>query len=124
MPAAFGQRVEAAVARRTFVGERYAMLTVELVDLSRVHEHHIEGVRGELAERLHDCLREHDHVAPIAGDAYVVLLENCQEHHAHALATRIELALTRPVELAASWVRVRARVGVAFDARLARRVGG
>jgi diguanylate cyclase (GGDEF)-like protein len=73
----------------------------------------------EVARRLHDCLREPDLVARIAGDEFAVLLEDVPLPEAAVrVAQRVMEALSRPMLVAGKELEPSASIGIAIaDAR-------
>ncbi len=81
------------------------------------------------ATRMHDCVRQSDMVARLAGDEFTIVLEGLRNvNDAKALAEKLVEALRAPTALAGKLVEVTASVGVALwragdvdDAELLRR---
>ena len=69
----------------------------------------------EIARRMTAAARQHDLVARIAGDEFVVMLRNVTDlAEAEAAAARHAAALTGPIELTSGTVAVAASIGVAL----------
>jgi diguanylate cyclase (GGDEF)-like protein/PAS domain S-box-containing protein len=69
----------------------------------------------EVGRRLSAAARQHDLVARIAGDEFVVLLRNAADRtEAEAAANRLLAALSQEVQVGGSTVRISASVGVAL----------
>ena len=82
-----------------------------------------DGFLKEVARRLHECLREPDLVARIAGDEFAVLLEDVPEaDDAVRVAQRVMDALAQPLVIAGKEIEPSASIGIAIadaDYRLA-----
>lgn len=113
----------AQLAERAFARARRSQqpLSVFFLDLDRfkpvndTHGHDAgDLVLQTCADRLRDVVRETDAVARIGGDEFVVLCEELDRMQATRLVTRIEEAVSQPVELPnGQSVRVGASVGLA-----------
>lgn len=99
-----------------------AVLYVDLDGFKAVNDRHGhaagDALLVALAGRLSVLLRPADTLARLHGDEFVVL---CQDlHHpgeAHLIARRLELAVTKPFDLAKGRVAITASVGVALADR-------
>lgn len=66
-----------------------------------------------VAQRLRECVRESDTLARLAGDEFVVVLEDCDRDDPARVARKIEEAFMAPFDLHDKVVYIRASVGVA-----------
>ncbi len=67
----------------------------------------------EVARRLHRTVRAHDTVARLGGDEFIVLCEDCPDAAtAHAIAERLNAALSEPVRLDGTQVFTSGSIGV------------
>jgi diguanylate cyclase (GGDEF)-like protein len=117
--AAFRARLHACLARTDRRGGHQAVLFVDLDDFKDVNDTLGHAAGDELlcvvAERLSDTMRPGDVVARLGGDEFAVLLAGLPEPAlALAVAQRVVNALAAPVEIAGSWVKVGASVGLAM----------
>ena len=113
----FGERLEAALARRTPVP--LAVLFVDLDGFKAVNDSlgHAAGddALGEIADRIRTCLRPGDTAARVGGDEFALLVERVgSPSSAVAVAMRILDSLRAPVAAGAGEVTVGASVGVAI----------
>jgi len=96
-----------------------ALLSVDLDNFKRVNESlgHAAGdlLLQEAAKRLGDSVPEHDLIAHLGGDEFVVLLAtNVTAMSVSATAGRIQRALSEPYQLEGSEVVVTASIGVSL----------
>jgi diguanylate cyclase len=111
-----------ALARRT--GHALAVLMIDLEGFEAFNERHgrerADAVLIAMAERLERGVREHDLVARVGGDEFVVVLQAVDRAAVAEAAGRIHEALTREISLGdgedtePTDVRLRASVGVAL----------
>lgn len=117
--AAFDARVAAAVERHRGSPNRMAVLFVDLDGFKPVNDTHGheagDDVLRTLAARMTRCVRASDFVARLAGDEFVVVLEDMQDAVANVehVAGKLLEALSRPIEVGAVQVTVGASIGVA-----------
>ena len=108
----FDTRLERAVASAAELGCRHALLYFDLDRFKSVNDTggHVAGdeLLRQLAVLLRRQLREHDTLARVGGDEFAMLLENCTEPRAAAVATKI-LATLDGFEFA--WEGQRYKVG-------------
>ena len=108
----FDARLERAVASAAELGCRHALLYFDLDRFKSVNDSggHVAGdeLLRQLAVLLRRQLREHDTLARVGGDEFAMLLENCTEPRAAAVADKI-LATLDGFEFA--WEGQRYRVG-------------
>jgi diguanylate cyclase (GGDEF)-like protein/PAS domain S-box-containing protein len=108
----FDARLERAVASAAELGCRHALLYFDLDHFKAVNDSggHVAGdeLLRQLAVLLRRQLREHDTLARMGGDEFAMLLENCTEPRATAVANKI-LATMDGFEF--GWEGQRYRIG-------------
>ncbi|ACO46658.1 EAL domain-containing protein [Deinococcus deserti] len=114
--AAFEATLEAAVLGTQ---DALGVLFIDLDHFKQVNDtlgHPVgDALLVQVAQRLLQCVRDHDLVARQGGDEFTVLLRNVQEHEAaERAAQRILEALSVPVELAGRQLTVTASIGIAL----------
>jgi len=102
-------RLGQAMAQSRRSGMYGAVLFLDLDNFKPLNDEHGHGAGDlllvEVAERLHDCVREIDTVARFGGDEFVVVLGALQTTHdeslalAHNVAEKIGTVLARPYRL-------------------------
>ena len=113
-------RLDHALARRERVGNRVAVLFIDLDRFKVVNDSLGHGVGDQLlvaaAERLEAALSQGDTIARLGGDEFVILLEDVAgEDDAIQVARRISDALARPFELPGGQdVYLTTSIGIAF----------
>jgi diguanylate cyclase (GGDEF)-like protein/PAS domain S-box-containing protein len=100
---------------------RFAVLFADLDGFKQVNDtlgHHAgDQVLVEVARRLTGVAREHDLVARLAGDEFVIILDRTHDRaSATAAAARYLGALREPVHLAGQPLTISASIGVALAA--------
>ncbi|MCW2621767.1 MAG: diguanylate cyclase [Frankiales bacterium] len=119
--AAFLEHLESALARASRKPSPAAVLFLDLNDFKCVNDqwgHHAGDVLLQaVAFRLEQAVRPGDTVGRLAGDEFVVLLEDLgTAGDAEIVADRIRLALESPVLLAGHQVAPTASIGIAVTA--------
>ena len=112
-------RLRVALARAQRHGYLTGVLFMDLDGFKAVNDRHGHHVGDELlkavAGRLRSVLRPADVVARIGGDEFVAI---CEELHgleeAHAIASRVEVAIAEPITTDAGPLSVHASVGLAL----------
>jgi diguanylate cyclase (GGDEF)-like protein/PAS domain S-box-containing protein len=112
-------RLRVALARAGRHGALTGVLFLDLDGFKEVndrHGHHVgDQVLKAVATRLRAVLRPADVVARIGGDEFVAI---CEELHgleeAHAIASRVEVAIAEPIPTHAGPLTVHASVGLAL----------
>ena len=112
-------RLRTALARADRHGALTGVLFLDLDGFKAVndrHGHHVgDEVLKAVARRLRAVLRPADVVARIGGDEFVAI---CEELHgveeAHAIASRVEVAIAAPIATDAGPLTVHASVGLAL----------
>ncbi len=117
--ALFNERVRHAVARTLREGVGMAVLFVDLDDFKTVNDSlgHAVGdhVLREVAKRISGSVRAADTAARFGGDEFAILLEDVQEiQTAVETAERILDALSRPLDLDAKHLVIRASLGISI----------
>lgn len=75
-----------------------------------------DAVLKEFARRLRECVRAVDMVARLAGDEFVVILEDLGSEQEPALvACKIAAAMARPFELEGEVLQISASIGIAYQ---------
>ncbi|MEO8155658.1 MAG: diguanylate cyclase [Rhizobacter sp.] len=117
----FNEKMGEALARSRRRGQPIALLFLDVDNFKRINDTLGHGVGDEVlkvfAQRLLASVRETDTVARLAGDEFVVILEDL---HAPAepqfIARKIIAAINRPMELPAAALSVSTSIGIAFQA--------
>jgi diguanylate cyclase (GGDEF)-like protein/PAS domain S-box-containing protein len=117
--ALFNERVRHAVARTLREGMGMAVLFVDLDDFKTVNDSlgHAVGdqVLLEVAQRISGSVRAADTAARFGGDEFAILLEDVQDiQTAVETAERILDALSRPLQLDAKHLVIRASMGISM----------
>jgi diguanylate cyclase (GGDEF)-like protein/PAS domain S-box-containing protein len=112
-------RLATAIARARRGRHKLAVLFVDLDDFKAVNDHngHLIGDRllQEAAGRLSACVRESDTVARLAGDEFVLVLEEVRGRaDAARVVDEILRALARPVVIDGQLLRTRTSIGTAL----------
>lgn len=120
-------RIEAALARATHEGREVAVMYCDLDGFKRINDTagHATGdeVLLAIAQRLQSTLREHDTVARVGGDEFVIVIEpayrhpeNLATHRANilALAGKIAETIRGPILVGAVEHVVTASIGVTY----------
>lgn len=69
----------------------------------------------EVAKRLSLTIRQHDTVARIGGDEFVIVLNNLENmNNCHHLMDRILIEMVQPIDIAHHFVNVSASIGISF----------
>lgn len=100
----------------------------QLVALIRLNINHFKSINvslghqsGDLvlktvAQRLLDCLRDHDQAARLSGDEFGVILEGLHDPSAvNVVAQRLLAALSQPLSVDERYISITARLGIAFS---------
>ena len=116
--ALFVDRLEQALARSERTDELVAVIFLDLDRFKTINDSlgHEAGDRVlvEVAARLHDVVRPSDTLARFGGDEYTVLCEPTSAYQGLAIADRLAVALSRPIEAGGHEVFLTASVGIAF----------
>lgn len=116
--ALFNDRLQQALAAAQRNQERLALMFLDLDKFKPVNDTYGHAVGDlllkEVAQRIHDCLRESDTAARIGGDEFVVLLPVIEtEQDAGKVGEKILHALNRTFELAGHSLNISSSIGVA-----------
>lgn len=111
--------IEQAIARAQRQGRRFALMFVDLDRFKMVNDTlgHRAGDRllVEVAERLRASVRASDMVGRLAGDEFIVLVEDVDApEEVQSLAERIRLAVQQPVTIDGQQAQVGASIGIAL----------
>ena len=113
-------RIGQALERSRRRGERVALLFVDLDRFKHVNDergHEVgDHLLVEVADRLRRTVRGGDTVARLGGDEFAIVQPDATGAAAARLATRIQEALSKPVELPVGQVFIGCSIGMAYDA--------
>jgi diguanylate cyclase (GGDEF)-like protein len=116
--ALFVDRLEQALARSERTDGLVAVIFLDLDRFKTINDSlgHEAGDRVlvEVAARLHDVVRPSDTLARFGGDEYTVLCEPASAYQGLAIADRLAVALSRPIESGGHEVFLTASVGITF----------
>ena len=112
-------RLRVALARAGRHGSLTGILFLDLDGFKAINDRHGHHVGDELlkavAERLRAVLRPADVVARLGGDEFVAICEEIAGlEEAHAIASRVEVAIAEPIATDAGVLNVHASVGLAL----------
>jgi diguanylate cyclase (GGDEF)-like protein/PAS domain S-box-containing protein len=113
------ETLDASAARAQRSGWQRALLYLDIDRFKSINDTHGHAVGdlvlNEFARRLRDCVRATDTVARLAGDEFVIVLENLAvPADAHTVAVKVIDAMVSPFDLGGVQLRVTTSVGVAF----------
>jgi diguanylate cyclase (GGDEF)-like protein len=112
------ERLDRAIVRRRREGQPVGLLFVDLDGFKRVNDTigHAAGddLLREVTGRLGDEVRRDDTLARLAGDEFVVLLDDVDRPDALDMGTRLLDALQQPFSIAGRRVTIGASVGFAM----------
>ncbi|WP_370326097.1 diguanylate cyclase [Euzebya sp.] len=114
----FLDRLDAELRRPAELGIPFAVVMIDLDDFKQVNDTHGheagDRVLRIVSRRLQRGLRGNDVAARLAGDEFVVLLDDVRQRDAHAVIDRMRHALTEPLSLPdGTLIRVHASFGTA-----------
>ncbi len=115
----FNDRAEQAVARARRVGERVAVMIIDLDRFKEVNDtlgHHSGDVLlQEVAQRLTRAVRDSDTIARLGGDEFAVLLPDVRDQEAAAsVAAVLGAAIADPIMLEGLSLDTEASIGIAL----------
>jgi len=113
------ERIQHALVCRRRSGKLVAVLFIDLDGFKKVNHtsgHQVgDDVLVAVSSRLTGVLRPGDTLARLSGDKFVVVCRELNdEGQIEGLATRLNVALATPIELAGSIVELSASIGIAF----------
>ena len=113
------ERLRVALARAGRHGSLTGVLFLDLDGFKAINDRHGHHVGDELlkavARRLRGVLRPADVVARLGGDEFVAICEELAGlEEAHAIASRVEVAISEPIPTDAGPLTVHASVGLAL----------
>lgn len=118
---AFHRALDVTQARAARRGLALAVLFIDLDGFKTVNDTFGHGAGDallrEIAARLQDTLRRSDQAFRLAGDEFTVIVE-CRRDapdDAHRVADKIIGAVSKPVQVAGTALRVGASIGIALD---------
>jgi len=108
-----------AIARADRYNRMFSLLFIDLDGFKRINDtlgHEIgDELLKEVARRLLHVSRRADHVVRLAGDEFVVVLENLKEEgEARQIAEKMLADICKPMVLQSHDVKVQASIGIAF----------
>jgi len=113
----FNENLEKAVLLSRRHGEHYALLYLDLdffKEINDSHGHYVgDNVLKQLANRLHQTLREEDSVARLGGDEFALLLRS-DNTDVSDLARRILKVLRQPIIDNELELKISASIGIAI----------
>lgn len=117
----FSDRLTHAIRRTSSL----AVLFVDLDDFKRINDTLGHGA-GDLlllrtGERLERCIRPHDTIARLGGDEFTILLEDCTEAEAIAVADRLAEELSEPFIIEGHELVLSPSIGIAIGGQEVRR---
>lgn len=117
-----GVRLEEALGAAGDNGHQAAVLFLDLDRFKYVNDslgHHAgDLLLQQVSQRFLDCVREHDTVARMGGDEFVILLRNIQNRSQTAeVSTRILDALQRAFDIRGHMLTVTPSIGIALFPR-------
>lgn len=112
----FHDRLKAGLARARRLGTRLAVLFIDLDRFKQINDSygHQAGDRvlQAIARRMSRCVREDDTLARIAGDEFMVLLQNLKEpEQVEQIAAKLLAAALQPIDLGEDEVEVSCSIG-------------
>ena len=114
----FLEKLDEALARSQRSGRAMALMYLDIDSFKQINDTHGHGVGDEvlvgLSRRLQTAVRVTDTVARLAGDEFVIILEDLQEQEgAGRVAAKIVAAMQEPMALRNHRLTVTASIGVA-----------
>ena len=113
------ERLQHAFLRAQRSSSTTALFFLDLDEFKTVNDTHGHDTGDQLlvaiSERLTAMLRPGDTLARLAGDEFVILCEDLDDHtHADTIAARIDAELAAPFALTTAQVPITASIGIAF----------
>jgi diguanylate cyclase (GGDEF)-like protein/PAS domain S-box-containing protein len=115
----FDERLQQVITRVRRSGRPLVLMFLDIDHFKAINDAHGHAggdeVLQEFAWRLRTNVRDNDFVARLAGDEFVILLEDVETvEEAHGVAGKIIAAIEKPFELMTGDLPVTASIGVAF----------
>ncbi|MDP9394547.1 MAG: EAL domain-containing protein [Actinomycetota bacterium] len=111
-------RLTDVAARAARTGDPFGLMLIDLDHFKEVNDtlgHHVgDQLLLHFAERLSESVRPGDVVARLGGDEFAVIVLDAREPHVRAVAERLHVLLSTPVELEGVVLDVEASVGIAL----------
>jgi diguanylate cyclase (GGDEF)-like protein/PAS domain S-box-containing protein len=113
----FEDRLMSALDRSARSGQTVCVLLADLDDFKDVNDSYGHGLGDQLllrvSQRLSTCVRPHDTLARVGGDAFAILVEVADEHEAAAVAERVVAMLAEPIVFEGIETFAHASIGIA-----------
>ncbi len=118
----FQERLQQIVALSARTGSSHALLYLDIDHFKSINDTHGhaagDAVLCEIASRLVASVRHTDTVARLAGDEFVVILDNPHSaEESQGVARKIVIAMEQPVLFERRMLKVSVSIGVAFDSQ-------
>lgn len=118
----YGEKLPEALARAERSGHAMALMFLDVDHFKSINDSlgHAAGdaVLKEFAVRLKACVRQTDTVARLAGDEFVVILEDLHhESEAQAIAQKLLDRMAEPFQVAGRPVSIGSSIGIGYAAR-------
>lgn len=118
---AFNEKIVEALARSRRNGQPIALFFLDIDKFKRINDtlgHGVgDAVLAEFGRRLKGSVRETDTVARLAGDEFVVILENLHTPaEPQFVARKVLAAINRPFEIEGRELEVTTSIGIAYQA--------
>lgn len=125
----YGEKLPEALARAERSGHAMALMFLDVDHFKSINDSlgHAAGdaVLKEFAVRLKSCVRQTDTVARLAGDEFVVILEDLHhESEAQAIARKLLDRMAEPFRIEGRPVNVGSSIGIGYQARTIGAGGG
>lgn len=115
----FAERVHAAIAEAQRLGERVAILFLDLNHFKQINDEHGHAVGDTAlkaaAQRMRRCLRSDDMVARLGGDEFAALIPNAPEDASlERILGKLAKAIALPLNVGSCCLRIGCSVGMAI----------
>lgn len=125
----YGEKLPEALARAERSGHAIALMFLDVDHFKSINDSlgHAAGdaVLREFAARLKACVRQTDTVARLAGDEFVVILEDLHdESEAEAVARKLLARMAEPFQVAGRPVKVGSSIGIGYQPHTTGMAGG
>jgi diguanylate cyclase (GGDEF)-like protein/PAS domain S-box-containing protein len=115
----FAERVHAAIAEAQRLGQRVAILFLDLNHFKQINDEHGHAVGDTAlkaaAQRMRRCLRSDDMVARLGGDEFAALIPNAPEDASlERILGKLSKAIALPLNVGSCCLRIGCSVGMAI----------